>query len=82
MRRFERPEQLPPNLRSTRFYVFDGGCITYRFAFEGDASASLMFDVETALSFQPRSTLVRQGASDDFDLTLCGADAPRCPGGS
>jgi hypothetical protein len=74
MRRFERPEQLPPNLRSTRSYVFPGGCITYRFAFEGRASASLMFDVETALSFQPRSTLVRK-VQDDFDLTLCGAGA-------
>jgi tRNA A-37 threonylcarbamoyl transferase component Bud32 len=81
MHRLERPEALPPNLRSTRFYVFDGGCITYRFAFEGNASASLMFDAETALSFQPRAELVRS-VDRDFGLTLCGADAPRCPGGS
>ena len=81
MHRLERPEALPPNLRSTRFYVFDGGCITYRFAFDGTASASLMFDAETALSFQPRDELVRE-VDRDFGLTLCGADAPRCPGGS
>jgi tRNA A-37 threonylcarbamoyl transferase component Bud32/membrane-associated phospholipid phosphatase len=81
MHRLERPDGLPPDLRSTRFYVFDGGCITYRFAFEGNASASLMFDAETALSFQPREELVRS-VDHDFELTLCGADAPRCPGGS
>ena len=37
MRRFERPEQLPPDLRSTRIYLFEGGCVTYDFAFDGDA---------------------------------------------
>ena len=40
-----------------------------------------MFDAETALSFQPRDELVRS-VDRDFGLTLCGADAPRCPGGS
>ena len=81
MHRLEDPEQLPPDLRSTRFYVFDGGCVTYRFAFDGEASASLMFDAETALSFQPRRELVEKVRAD-VGLTLCGAEAPRCRGGS
>jgi hypothetical protein len=81
MRRFERPEQLPPELRNTRVYLFDGGCVTYRFAFTGDVSAALIFDVDTALDFQSRSSLVEKVRSDT-DLSLCGADAPRCPGGS
>ena len=34
MRRFEAPEQLPPSLRITRTYLFEGGCVTYRFEFE------------------------------------------------
>jgi tRNA A-37 threonylcarbamoyl transferase component Bud32 len=80
MQRLERPEQLPPDLRSTRYYLFDGGCVTYRFAFHGEASASLMFDAESALSFQPRATIVDE-VHDDSGLTLCGADAPRCVGG-
>ena len=37
MRRFERPEQLPPELRSTRVLPLPGGCVTYEFAFDGDA---------------------------------------------
>ena len=51
-------EQLPPNLRSTRYYLFPGGCVTYEFAFAGRASASLIFDADSALAFQPRRTLV------------------------
>ena len=35
VRRYERAEQLPPNLRSTRTYRFPGGCVTYDFAFHG-----------------------------------------------
>ena len=30
MRRFERPERLPPNVRTVRTYLFPGGCVTYR----------------------------------------------------
>ena len=79
-RRFEEPERLPPDLRSTRYYLFEGGCVTYEFAFAGDASASLMFDADNALAFQPRSVLVDE-VRDRSGLRLCGAGAP-CPGGS
>ena len=81
MRRFERAEQLPPEMRSTRSYVFDGGCVTYRLDFEGEATAALIFDVDTALDFQPRDELVDE-VSDETGLRLCGAGAPPCPGGS
>ncbi len=81
MRRFERPDALPPGLAGTRFYVFDGGCVTYRFSFEGTANASLMFEAEQALAFEPREVLVDHVA-DRFDLSLCGAGAPACEGDS
>jgi len=81
MRRFERPEQLPPRLQSTRYYVFDGGCVIYRFAFDADASASLMFSAESALAFEPRQALVER-VHRDSGLRLCGAGVPPCPGGS
>jgi tRNA A-37 threonylcarbamoyl transferase component Bud32/membrane-associated phospholipid phosphatase len=81
MQRFEQPEQLPPELRSVRSYIFDGGCVTYRFAFHGAASASLMFDVDTALDFEPRSALVDE-VDRDTGLSLCGVEAPPCVGGS
>jgi hypothetical protein len=79
-RRFEEPDRLPPDLRSTRTYVFDGGCVTYQFAFAGDTSTALMFDADIALAFQPRSLLVDK-VRLDTGLRLCGLGAP-CPGGS
>ena len=77
--RYERPERLPPSLRSTRYYLFDGGCVTYRFAFDDEAPASLMFDADQALAFEARSTLV-DTVREKSGLALCGAGAP-CPGG-
>jgi hypothetical protein len=41
----------------------------------------LIFDADTALSFQAREALV-ETVRDDVDLTLCGAGAPPCAGGS
>ena len=79
MRRFERPEQLPPELRATRTYVFPGGCVTYRFEFDSPETASLLFDADSALSFQPRKDLVAK-VHDRNGLSLCGAGAPPCSG--
>ena len=79
MRQFEQPERLPPGLRSTRSYLFAGGCVTYRFAFAEGATPALMFEVDQALAFQPRAALVDR-VRDDTGLALCGAGAP-CPGG-
>lgn len=81
IRRFERIERLAPGLRATRFYLFDGGCVTYRFAFTGDAPADLMFVMDGALSFQPRTTLIER-VRDRSGLRLCGAGVPLCEGGS
>jgi hypothetical protein len=78
VRRFEEPEQLPPNLVSTRFYLFEGGCVTYRFSFSGDAN--LTFDADNALAFQPRAVLVDE-VRQRTGLRLCGEGVP-CPGGS
>jgi hypothetical protein len=80
MRRFERPDQLPPTLRATRTYVFPGGCITYRFRFTSPETASLLFDADAALAFQPRAALVA-AVQKRSGLRLCGVGAV-CPGGS
>jgi membrane-associated phospholipid phosphatase len=77
--RYERPEQLTPALRARRFYVFEGGCVTYDFAFGRAASPALVFAADGALAFQSRPALVRS-VRDDTGLRLCGADVP-CPGG-
>ena len=74
-RRFERPLSLPPRFSDLRFYTFPGGCATYRFSFAPGASSVLAIAAGSALSFQPRPTLV------DFvqrteGLALCGRGAP------
>jgi hypothetical protein len=78
-RRFEEPISLPPRFVANRYYVFPGGCVTYRFAFDVDASPTLSFDVDEALAFRPRATLVEQ-TREQVGLELCGAGASPCPG--
>jgi tRNA A-37 threonylcarbamoyl transferase component Bud32 len=78
MRRFEQPEQLTPALRTTRTYLFEGGCVTYRYTFQG-ADASLMFDADSALGFEPRAALVAE-VHRRSGLRLCGAGVPPCAG--
>jgi len=70
--RFEQPERLPPDLRSTRYYLFPGGCVTYRFAFDEGADPALMFSAEQALAFEPRAALAEE-VLDRSGLELCGA---------
>jgi len=50
--------------------------VTYQFSFAEGAKPSLMFNVDQALAFQSRSTLVDHVRATT-DLTLCGAGA-RC----
>lgn len=76
--RFEEPERLEPALRLTRFYLFDGGCVTYELAFSSVGTAALLFQADQILSFQERSSLVTE-VRKDAELRLCGADVP-CPG--
>jgi membrane-associated phospholipid phosphatase/tRNA A-37 threonylcarbamoyl transferase component Bud32 len=70
--RYERPDRLRPELRSTRYYLFPGGCVTYEFAFEGEADPALVFAAEQALAFQPRTILVDH-VEETTGLALCGA---------
>ena len=78
-RRFEEPISLPPRFVANRYYVFDGGCVTYRFAFNVNAAPTLSFDVDEALAFRPRDELVEWVREQD-GLELCGAGASPCPG--
>lgn len=75
--RFEKPISLQPTYQADRFYLFDGGCITYRFRFAAGASTTLALEVDEALSFRPREPLV-QAVREDFGQILCGAGAPPC----
>lgn len=78
-RRYEQPISLPPRFVANRYYVFPGGCVTYRFAFDPNASPALAFDVDEALGFRPRASLVER-MREAVGLELCGAGASPCPG--
>jgi membrane-associated phospholipid phosphatase len=70
--RYERLERIPPGLQGTRYYLFDGGCVTYRLTFSEEASPALVFAVDQALAFQDRQVLVDY-VQDRSGSELCGA---------
>jgi membrane-associated phospholipid phosphatase len=76
--RFDRPLSLRPRFTLARMYIFAGGCITYHFSFVTGAAPSLAIPIDTAISFEPRSTLVGHVQRAE-ELALCGRGA-RCPG--
>ena len=76
--RFERPLSLAPAFSDLRFYTFPGGCATYEFRFRPGAPPVLAVAVDSALAFQPRSSLVRYVWRTE-NLVLCGRGAA-CPG--
>jgi membrane-associated phospholipid phosphatase len=78
-RRFESATQLPPDVRATRTYLFEGGCVTFDFDLDDTASASLLVELDSALAFQPRRELVDH-IERTTGLSLCGAAAPPCVG--
>ncbi len=75
-RRFERPSSLSPELSGERFYLFEGGCIRYRYAFAPGTPPALLFDIDEALAFESRADLVAY-VEEHEDQVLCGAGA-RC----
>ena len=77
-RRFERPLSLGPQFADLRFYIFPGGCATYRFSFAPGASPLLAIPIDSAVAFVPRARLVDHVRSTE-GLALCGRGAA-CPG--
>ena len=59
MRRFEQIGEIRPGVgfTGTRFYLFKGGCVTYRFQFHGEERAEPIGEATLALSFISRDTL-------------------------
>lgn len=79
MRIYQQPTTLEPAFSGSRFQVFEGGCIEYRYSFSDDADPTLVIEADQALSTVPRSDLVT-AVDDQFGLILCGAGAPPCEG--
>jgi hypothetical protein len=59
MRRFEQIGEVRPGVgfTGTRFYVFNGGCVSYRFQFDTEERAEPIGEVTLALSFISRDAL-------------------------
>ena len=65
---------------ANKYFVFPGGCVTYRYRFGPEAEATLALEADEAVTFGLRTVLVAQ-VQDELGLTLCGAGAPPCVGG-
>jgi hypothetical protein len=78
LRRFDEPTTEHPH-SGISYFVFRGGCVTYRLSFSKQDAPAVFDEADRILGFTPRSLYVR-GNLRDVGLILCGADAPRCPG--
>jgi hypothetical protein len=74
--RYEEPQALPPLFSGNRFYVFPGGCITYRFAFTSDASFVEVVEATEALSFLSRAVGIEELRKEGLELCGAGVDCP------
>jgi len=78
LRGYEQPAaRQPPS--TLRYFVFPGGCVTERLSFTRQSAPALYDQADQFLGFTPRTVYV-DGVRDDEGLTLCGAQAPPCPG--
>jgi hypothetical protein len=78
LQRYDRASVERPK-GSISYFVFEGGCVTYRFSFTREAQPAIYDEADRTLGFTPRSVYVN-GVRKDAGLTLCGAEAPPCPG--
>jgi hypothetical protein len=78
LRRYEEPARQHPNETIT-YFVFPGGCVTYRLSFNQQSWPQLFVEADRALGFTPRSLYVNS-LREQSGLTLCGATAPHCSG--
>jgi tRNA A-37 threonylcarbamoyl transferase component Bud32/membrane-associated phospholipid phosphatase len=54
---YQRTLGLPPNYHAVNYFLFEGGCVTYRYRFAGPFGAVLVKDASSALSFYDRAQL-------------------------
>ena len=78
LRGYEEPTSRQPPA-SVRYFVFTGGCVTERLSFTRHSAPALYDQADQFLGFTPRMVYV-DGVRGDEGLTLCGAEAPPCPG--
>lgn len=57
--RFEHVDSVDAGYVGQRSYVFDGGCVRYRFDAPGEGWSAVVHDASTALTFMRRAEVVR-----------------------
>jgi hypothetical protein len=57
--RFERVESVAAGYVGQRSYVFDGGCVMYRFNSPAERWSTFVHDASTVWTFMPRADVVR-----------------------
>ncbi len=62
-RRLERVESVVGEYKGIRYYLFDGGCVTYRFDF-GHEGLALVNEVSLAIGFVSREEIARRAHVD------------------
>jgi hypothetical protein len=70
-RRYERPTRIDRGYAGERYYVYPGGCTTYRFDLNGPTHAQPVNEVSTAVGFVPRAAIqdeVRRDTDGRIDL--------------
>jgi len=78
VQRYETPAaQQPP--ATVRYYLFPGGCVTYRLGFSRQTAPALFDQADQFLGFTTRARYVN-GVRRNQRSTLCGAGAPPCTG--
>ena len=78
MVRYDEPRPAQPN-STVSYFLFRGGCVTYRFAFTRTKAPAIFEQADHFLRFTPRAVYVNSLRTQE-GLTLCGAGAPPCPG--
>jgi hypothetical protein len=71
MRRLERVSEVSPHYVGTRYYVFDGGCLTFHFHLGGDSHGEALALASQVVGAVPRGDLRAQVRKDsDGRLSL------------
>jgi hypothetical protein len=65
---YERIDTLGERYSGTRYYVFEGGCVTYDFDFTGEGRTELAREVSLALDFFPRTELEKLAREQGLEL--------------
>lgn len=66
-RLWEEPYNLEARYTASRYYVFEGGCVTYQFNLPQEEYAAALSDIYIAFTFQDRAELQR-AYRDGFEI--------------